>query len=66
MIIKNDFFKDRNYLQEEKEGLDRAVENFNKRYKKGEVKKEKFFKTKWRICQKTKSVKWKNKKRALI
>jgi len=46
MIIKNDFFKDRNYLQEEKEGLDRAVENFNKRYKKGEVKKEKFFKTK--------------------
>lgn len=44
MIIKNDFFKDRNYLQEEKEGLDRAVENFNKRYKKGEVKKENFFK----------------------
>lgn len=44
MIIKNDFFKDRNYLQEEKEGLDRAVENFNKRYKKGEVKKENFLK----------------------
>lgn len=42
MIIKNDFFKDRNYLQEEKEGLDRAVENFNKRYKKGEVKKKIF------------------------
>lgn len=44
MIIKNDFFKDRNYLQEEKEGLNRAVENFNKRYKKGEVKKENFLK----------------------
>ena len=45
MIIKNDFFNEkRNYLEEEKKGLDRAVENFVKRYEKGEVKKENFFK----------------------
>ena len=40
MIIKNDFFNEkRNYLEEEKKGLDRAVENFVKRYEKVEDKK---------------------------
>lgn len=62
MIIKNDFFKDRNYLQEEKEGLDRAVENFNKRYKKGEVKKENFFKQNEEFARRQKELTEKIKK----
>lgn len=43
MIIKNDFFNtERDYLMEEKEGLNKAISNFDKRFKKKEVSKEKF------------------------
>ena len=45
MIIKNDFFnKENDYLQKEKEGLIKAVEKFDKRFKNQEVDREKFLK----------------------
>lgn len=45
MIIKNDFKNiKKDYLQEEKEGLNRAVLNLDKRFKKNEIDREKFLK----------------------
>ena len=45
MIIKNDFFNNENdYLQKEKEGLIKAVEKFDKRFKNNEVDREKSLK----------------------
>ena len=45
MIIKNDFFNNENdYLQKEKEGLIKAVEKLDKRFKNNEVDREKFLK----------------------
>lgn len=63
MIIKNDFFNEkRNYLEEEKKGLDRAVENFVKRYEKGEVKKENFLKQNEEYAKRQKALNEKIKK----
>ena len=63
MIIKNDFFNEkRNHLEEEKKGLDRAVENFVKRYEKGEVKKENFFKQNEEFARRQKELNEKIKK----
>ena len=63
MIIKNDFFNEkRNYLEEEKKGLDRAVENFVKGYEKGEVKKENFFKQNEEFARRQKELTEKIKK----
>ncbi|MBR3660669.1 MAG: hypothetical protein IKN63_02065 [Bacilli bacterium] len=45
MIIKKDYLNlDNNYLEQEKEGLNKAIENFDKRFKNKEVEREKFLK----------------------
>ena len=45
MIIKKDYLnREMDYLQEEKKGLNKAIENFDKRYKKNEVERENFLK----------------------
>ena len=45
MIIKKDYLnRGNNYLQQEKEGLNKAIENFDKRFKNNEVEREKFLK----------------------
>ena len=45
MIIRNDYLnQDNNYLQREKEGLNKAITNFDKRFKNNEVERSKFLK----------------------
>lgn len=45
MIIKNNFNKTTNdFLQEEKKGLDRAINKLDERFKKGELEREIFLK----------------------
>ena len=45
MIIKNDFFNNENdYLKKEKEGLMKAVNKLDERFKNNEVDREKFLK----------------------
>ena len=45
MIIRNDYLnQDRNYLQEEKKGLNKAIDNFDKRFKNNQVERENFLK----------------------
>ena len=45
MIIKKDYLnRDNNYLQQEKAGLNKAIENFDKRFKNNEVEREQFLK----------------------
>ena len=45
MIIKKNYLnREMDYLQEEKKGLNKAIENFDKRYKKNEVERENFLK----------------------
>ena len=45
MIIKNNFNKTSNdFLQEEKKGLDKAINKLDERFKKGELEREVFLK----------------------
>lgn len=45
MIIKNNFNKSSNdFLQEEKKGLDKAINKLDERFKKGELEREVFLK----------------------
>lgn len=44
MIIKKDYLNNNNYLQREKEGLNKAIENFDKRFKNNEVERSNFLK----------------------
>lgn len=45
MIIKKDYLnRDDNYLQREKDGLNKAIENFDKRFKNNEVDRTNFLK----------------------
>ena len=45
MIIKNNFNKtNQDFLQEEKKGLDRAINKLDERFKKGELEREIFLK----------------------
>ena len=45
MIIKNDYLnQNRDYLEREKMGLNKAIENFDKRFKKNEVERSTFLK----------------------
>ena len=45
MIIKNNFNKSSNdFLQEEKKGLDKAINKLDERFKKGELESEVFLK----------------------
>ena len=45
MIIKKDYLnQNRDYLEREKMGLNKAIENFDKRFKNNEVEREKFLK----------------------
>lgn len=45
MIIRNDYLnQDNNYLQREKDGLNKAITNFDKRFKNNEVERSKFLK----------------------
>lgn len=45
MIIKNNFKKTSNdFLQEEKKGLDKAINKLDERFKKGELEREVFLK----------------------
>lgn len=43
MIIKNEFFEnERDYLLKQKEGLKKAIDNWNSRFQKAEIDREKF------------------------
>lgn len=43
MIIKKDYLnRENNYLQREKEGLNKAIENFDRRFKNNEVDRSNF------------------------
>lgn len=44
MIIKNNFNENKNIYEETKKGLDDAVYNLDKRFKNGEIDREKFLK----------------------
>jgi len=45
MIIKNDYLnQNRDYLEREKMGLNKAIENFDKRFKNNEVDRSTFLK----------------------
>ena len=47
MIINNDYLnrnKKINYLQEEKKGLNKAIANYDKRFKNNEIERESFLK----------------------
>jgi len=43
MIIKNEFFQnEKDYLIKQREGLNKAIENWDKRFQKDEVERETF------------------------
>ena len=45
MIIKNEFFEnERDYLLKQKEGLKKAIDNWDARFQKDEIDREKFLK----------------------
>ena len=45
MIIKNDYLnQNRDYLEREKMGLNKAIENFDKRFKNNEIERSNFLK----------------------
>ena len=45
MIIKKDYLnRSTNYLEEEKKGLNKAIENLDKRYKDNQIERENFLK----------------------
>ena len=45
MIIRNDYLnQNKDYLEREKMGLNKAIENYDKRFKNGEIEREKFLK----------------------
>ncbi len=45
MIIKKDYLKrERNFLEEEQKGLEKAVENFDKRYHENKIERDNFIK----------------------
>jgi len=45
MIIENKFFKsEKDYLLEQKEGLKKAIDNLDSRFKKDQIDREKFLK----------------------
>jgi len=45
MIIRKDYLnRERDYLQEEKKGLNKAIENYDKRFKNNEIEREDFLK----------------------
>ena len=45
MIIKKDYInREFDYLQEERKGLDKAINKLDERYKNNEIEKDKFYK----------------------
>lgn len=45
MIIKNDYLnRERDYLEDEKKGLNKAIENYDRRFKNNEIERDNFLK----------------------
>lgn len=57
MIIKNDFNKIPDYNQMKRDGLNKAVDNFNKRFKEGMVERENFIKQNHEFAKKQQELK---------
>jgi len=63
MIIKNNFYKKQeDYLKKEKEGLEIAIKNFDKRFRKKEVERDNFLKQNMEFAKKSKKIKKKQEK----
>ena len=59
MIIKNNFNKNNsqiNYLEQEKEGIRKAVAKWEERFKKNEIDREKFLKQKQEFAKRQKEL----------